>query len=196
MSIERSANVRSWFHERLQDALGRVRTPASAATEMYLVELLSRHAESATLSLARPLALLLADACEAEGAERTRRLRELGDTALYVLGFFEDHLARRGISRDYVVAMGGGAYAGAERLAAYDPREAVRADVYGELADGFEGYVEVLDEVRESTVLRTPQDIVKLYEKYKRTRSPKVAARLREEGVFPGLDDLGGGTLH
>lgn len=185
--IEKSGNVRGWFHERLQDALRRIATPTSEATEMYLVELLARHAENAGATFARPLALMLADAMEAEGPDRIRRLRELGDSALYVLGFFEDHLDRRGISRSYVVTMGGRAYARAESLSAYSPREAVRRDVYGELADGFEGYVEALDEVRESTVMRTPQDIVRLYEKWKRTGSPKVAERLRSEGVFPAL---------
>lgn len=193
--IEMSGNVRGWFHERLQEALRRMRTPTSEATEMYLVELLARYAENTGATFARPLALMLADAMESEGPDRIRRLRELGDTALYVLGFFEDHLDRRGVSRSYVVTMGGRAYARAEALSAYSPREAVRRDVYGELADGFEGYVEALDEVRESTVMRTPQDIVKLYEKWKRTGSARVAARLRSEGVFPALDG-GSGLLH
>lgn len=198
MSIEMSANVRGWFHEKLHEALNRTLPTTSEATEMYLVELLARYAEKAApASLAQPLALMLAEAVETEGAERIKKLRELGDTALYVLGFFEDYLDRKGISRSYVVAMGGRAYAGAESLAAYSPAEAVRKDVYAELADGFEGYVVALDEVRESTVLRTPQDIVRLYEKWKRTRSPRVAARLRSEGVFPALgDDGGSGLLH
>jgi len=112
-----------------------------------------------------------------------------------VLGFFEDHVERKGVSRSYVVTMGGRAYANAEALAAYSPREAVRQRVYGELAEGFEDYVEALDEVRESTVLRTPQDIVRLYEKWKRTGSPRVAERLRSEGVFPAID-ASEGVLH
>ncbi len=192
--IEMSGNVRGWFHERLQSAIDRQRTPTSEATEMYLVELLARYAET-PVSLAQPLALMLAEAAEAAGPERIRRLRELGDTALYVLGFFEDHLDRRGITRDYVVTMGGRAYARAEALSVFSPRESVRRDVYGELADGFEGYAEAFDEVRESTVLRTPQDIVRLYEKWKRTRSPRVAARLRSEGVFPTIE-ADGELLH
>ncbi|MGE0790221.1 MAG: hypothetical protein AB7S26_31390 [Sandaracinaceae bacterium] len=190
MSIEMSGNVRGWFHERLQAAFSRTQATASAETEMYLVELLARHAERANPeALLRPLALMLADALEAEGPDRLRRLRELGDTALYVLGFFEDHLQRRGVSRDYVVSMGGRAYARAEVLSVYVPSEAVRRDVYGELADGFATYAEAFDEVRESTVLRTPQDIVRLYEKWKRTKSPRVAERLRSEGVFPMVED-------
>lgn len=188
VSIQMSGDVRGWFHERLEAALDRNQTPASERTRLYLVELLARFAERPSVATwNRPLALQLADAAEADGAERIRLLRSLGDAALYVLGFFEDHVERRGVTRDYVVTMGGRAYAGAESLAAYDPRESVRCGVYAELADGFEAYVHALDDVRESTALRTPQDIVRLYERWKRTRSPRLAERLREEGVFPAV---------
>ena len=57
--------------------------------------------------LARPLVERLAAALEAEDrSQKFRRFRDLGDCALYVCGFFSDHLQRRGIARDYVVAMG------------------------------------------------------------------------------------------
>lgn len=198
MTIEMSGDVRGWFWERLEAALDRRRVPASETTRAYLVELLASFARDGSRArLERPLALQLADALEAEGQEKIRLLRVMGDTALYILGFFEDHLTRRGVDRSYVVAMGGRAYSSAESLAAYSPSEAVRRPVYGELADGFEGYVDAIDDVRESTALRTPQDIVRLYEKWKRTGSPRVAERLQREGVFPAIDaDDGSGLLH
>ena len=185
MSIEMSGDVRGWFHERLVTALGRQRLSASESTQVYLVELLASFAQDGSrASIGRPLALQLADAQEAQGLERLRILRSMGDTALYVLGFFEDHIERRGLSRSYVCTMGGRAYSSAGSLAAFTPSEAVRQQVYRELAHSFESFVEAFDDVRESTQLRTPQDIVKLYERYKRTRSPKLAERLRAEGVF------------
>lgn len=196
-TIEMSGDVRGWFHERLMAALDRQGLPTSETTQVYLVELLASFAtDAARIALERPLALQLADAVEAEGPEKIRRLRVMGDTALYSLGFFEDHLERRGVNRGYVVAMGGRAYSFASTLAAYSPVEGVRRPVYEELADGFEGFVEVLDDVRESTEMRTPQDIVKLYERYKRTRSPRLAERLREEGVFLQVPSDDEGVVH
>ena len=190
MSIEMSRDVRGWFQERLEQALQRRRADASELTRLYLVELLARFAERPEgVTWTRPLAFQLADACATEGTERISKLRALGDAALYVLGFFEDHLERRGVNRSYVVSMGGRAYAHAQSLSAYSPQERIRREVYGELAEGFEDYVEAFDEVRESTVLRTPQDIVRLYEKWKRTRSPHLAERLRTEGVFLTVAD-------
>ncbi|MBX3272600.1 MAG: hypothetical protein KF729_20235 [Sandaracinaceae bacterium] len=190
MSIETSGNVRAWFYERLEESLNRQSVPASGHTRLYLVELLARYAERpAEDVVTRPLVLQLAEALEASGPDRLAKLRSLGDAALYALGFFEDFFARRGVSRSYVVTMGGRAYADVFALAAFSPTEAPRREVYGELAEGFEVFVEAIDDVRESTALATPQDIVRLYEKWKRTRSPKIARRLRSEGVFPALPD-------
>ncbi len=196
MSIETSSNVRGWFHERLEESLDRQNIQASELTRLYLVELLARFAERPPDdTLSRPFVFQLKEAMETEGLERLTKLRALGDAALYALGFFEDQFQRRGISRSYVVTMGGRAYADAWSLAAFNPRESARRDVYGELSDGFGEYVEALDDVRESTVLRTPQDIVRLYEKWKRTKSPRIARRLQREGVFPAISG-DGRTLH
>ncbi|HEY8428767.1 MAG TPA: hypothetical protein VIL20_10350 [Sandaracinaceae bacterium] len=197
MTIDTSGDLRGWFRERLAEALERRRVPASEPAQVYLVELLTGFAtDPDTADLARPLALQLAEAVEATGVERIRRLRALGDAALYLAGFFADHLHRRGVSRRYFMTMGERAYSSASALAAYSPSEAARSPVYSELAGEFEGFVETLDDVRESTALRTPQDIVKLYDRWRRTRSPRLAERLREEGVFPIEDPSGGRTLH
>ena len=188
--IETSGDVRGWFRERLLAALQSIQVPASETTQVYLVELLASFAVGTDRAeLDRPLALQLADAVDADGPEKIRILRSLGDTALYILGFFEDHLERRGLSRSYVVAMGGRAYSSVGALSAFSPSEAARRQAYAELADHFEGYVEAIDDVREGTALRTPQEIVRLYERWKRTRSPKLAQRLRREGVFPAIPD-------
>jgi hypothetical protein len=195
MSIDTSRDLRGWFRDRLMEALERRGLPASESAQVYVVELLHRFAlRSEELPLDRPLALQLADANDANGPERIRLLRALGDTTLYLSGFFSDHLERRGVSRSYCVAMGERAYSSAGALAAYSPSDAVRKMVYEELADEFERFASALDDVRESTTMRTPQDIVKLYDRWRRTRSPALAERLREEGVFP--TDPRGRLLH
>jgi hypothetical protein len=186
MTIEKSRDLRTWFRERLSEALDRQHLSASESTRLYVVELLHRFATSPEIrSLDRPLALQLADAAEANGIEKIRLLRIMGDTALYLSGFFSDHLERRGVNREYFVAMGGRAYSSASDLAQFSPAEAVRRPIYEELAEDFEAFAHALDDLREMTAARTPQDIVKLYERWKRTRSPRLAERLREEGVFP-----------
>ncbi len=198
--IEPHADVRGYFRERLLGALERHRLSIDSGTEFYLVNLLSEFAISPPLpTLERPLAEQLADALETEGYERLRRFRGLGDAALYVSGFFADHLERRGITADYAGAMGGRAYRSASALVRLaPPREAALAYVYDELAAKFSAYVDVLSDVREATTPRTPQDIVRLYERWKQTRSPALADKLRSVGLFPVLEaeTRGRGTVH
>ena len=96
---------------------------------------------------------------------------------------------------DYYAAMGGRAYHGASVLS-FEHR-----GTFVELAEGFEDFAQVLDEVRERTVLRSPQDIVRLYDLWKRTRDPRFAAKLRGQGVFPqttwgGVDVEDDGSVH
>lgn len=185
--IETFVDLRAWFHERLEEALARKAVRAHEGTRAYLVELL------AAMGIGRrrapghvPLALQLADAREAPpGPERLRRFREIGDEALCLSGLFAEHLERRGISQDYVQTMGGGAYESAGVLALSSASEAARIEVYRELAGEFRTFAEVLEDVHESTRPRTPQDIVKMYDKWRRTGSPRIAERLGEAGVYP-----------
>ncbi len=179
MAIESFTDLRGYFHERLRAALQRSGLGASVGTEHYLLELLSgSHGHLATPD--RPLVDRLQAALNApDPRERLRNFRETGDAALYTCGFFPDHLDRRGMSPDYFASVGGRAYRAAGEL---DLRQAT---TFEELATGFLDFAQVLEEVREETVLRTPQDIVKLYDRWRRTRSPKLAERLHAAGVFP-----------
>lgn len=197
MRIEPHVDMRGWFRERLISAFRRRGVSTRETTEFYLVELLASQARVSSEVLLRPLVERLADALETpDPALRLRQFREMGDSALYVLGFFSDHLERRGVSRSYVGTMGGRAYGAARDLIPLAPSSAEQsmAEAFDELADGFLTFADVLDDVRESTALRTPQDIVRLYDRWRRTRSPVLAERLRAEGVFPQAPEKP--TLH
>ena len=183
MSIETFADLRGWFRERLEAALGDRRVGAGEATRAYLVDLLARMGLGQDESLSQPLAFQLAEAHSAEREiERFRRYRALGDEALYLRGFCAEHLDHRGITTEYVRTLGEAAYDHAGELALGGASE-----VYRELARKFEPFADALDDVREGTAMRTPRDIVRLYDKWTRTHSPKIAERLSAEGVFPTL---------
>ncbi|MEM9074862.1 MAG: hypothetical protein AAGE52_40570 [Myxococcota bacterium] len=176
MVIEAHGDVRGYFRHRLRDARERLHLDVTLDTEHYLVDLLAERPQVADQPLVQQWARALSTE---DPREKLRQLRSTGDAALYTCGFFADHVSERGISADYFVTMGGRAYRAASELCPH------RGHTYGELAEGFRELVVLLDEVREETVLRTPQDIVRLYDKWRRTQSPKLAARLHAAGVFP-----------
>jgi hypothetical protein len=196
MRIHAVERLGSYFQERLASALERRRLELGGALQIYLVDLLERYAEARPDRALRPLVDHLSEAVSAPTPlDRLRLYREMGDAALCVCGLFGEHLTARGISRRYVTSMGGHAYRHASHLSAVPgSRSPASSGVYGELADRFDEIAKVLVDVRETTALRTPQDVVRLYDRWRRTHSPVLAARLREAGVFPQAGSKG--TLH
>ncbi|MFN7147150.1 MAG: hypothetical protein ACK4YP_25500, partial [Myxococcota bacterium] len=109
--------------------------------------------------------------------------RKLGDHSLLLIGFFREHLERRRISRDYCARMGETAYRSLERI--LDVRGVGFAEIYAELAERYESCAEVIAEVRDETRERSDTDIVRLYEEWLASGSPRVAERLQRLGLVP-----------
>src|SRR5712692_4360021 len=82
-----------YFHGALKAAIKNQGVAASEPTECYLVGLLAEHLKGPVDD--EPLALKLASAVVSSPDERLRHLKDLGDTSLYVSGFFSDSLARK-----------------------------------------------------------------------------------------------------
>jgi hypothetical protein len=177
-----------FFREQLERAMEHQRVSTSAFTEFYLVNLLATCLRAARPDEARggfdetPLALGYARALQASRHERARRLRELGDNALFTAGFFGDSLARRLVDFDYCRALGGRAYA---RLSEEGRAQSLPNQVYAELGARFAEFADLLAEVSERAGVSTPQSIVKLYERWLRTGSRRAARLLAEQGIAP-----------
>jgi hypothetical protein len=100
---------REFFRERVGDVLSHRRLRVQPETEFYLVDVLARYLESERLHVEQPdgsvreepLAIILLRALEAGSEVRVRELKRLGDTALFVSGFFGDSLARSAVDVDY-----------------------------------------------------------------------------------------------
>jgi hypothetical protein len=175
--------AQEFFREMVSDALSHRRLRIQEITEFYLVNLLAGFLVKEKLFVeqvdgtasAEPLALILLRALEADRRARSAHLRRLGDTALFVSGFFGDSLARSLVDVDYYISMGERAYGA---LA-----EAGDALPFEELADRFPQFVDLFAEIAELSDLRSNRGLVRLYERFLVTRSERVAQRLRDRGV-------------
>jgi len=183
-------SLREFFRALLLAAIDnqRARGAVEQATEMYVVNLLSGYLgtemlyvreEDGTLQQ-KPLAFLLKEALEEQGAHRAALLRRLGDTSLFVSGFFGESLNRSLISVDYYRAMGERAY---DALGQHISARANSRTIYCELAAKFGLFVELLSEVSERTLASSNAGLVRLYERYIRTGSERLASVLRVKGV-------------
>jgi hypothetical protein len=182
--LDLHGDAREFFRELLLSALKSLRVKAAEPTEHYLVNLLAGYAKpDRAQELATPFVEQLSKALEVSGAERANRMRCLGDDALFVSGFLQDSCGRRGITTTYVISIGSRAYGEAGRAKTVDLGPG--AAVFSDLAQRFEAYTHVLDEVRELTSMCTDGELVRLYERWTATRSPEILRRLGRRGVSP-----------
>jgi hypothetical protein len=186
-------NLREFFHDSVQTALRKQRVDVDDHTEHYVVNILTMFARSEELYEStpegirlKPLAHMLADASGASSPQlRDDALRRLGDVSLFIAGFFAQSFARKLIDIDYHIAMGGRAYG----TLADNMRGSIRgqafAAVFLELAQKFQRLVDVLNEVAEMAHTHTDKDILRLYEIWLKTGSPRAFAILQRLGVAP-----------
>ncbi|HEY6877091.1 MAG TPA: hypothetical protein VI299_03690 [Polyangiales bacterium] len=184
--IECHVDLKAFFHETLTRALSTRKVEVPELTEFYLVGLLAALGHDVQ-AVSRSLVELSFDVQGEHDLDRLTRLRLVGDQALSVSGLFDAQLERRGISRSYLSDLGSRAYRSAGALArrSRDRGQRERADVFLDLGKHFRVYAELLEDVREATALGTPDDVVALYERFQRTRSPALAERLLGHGVVP-----------
>ncbi len=172
-----------YFRGLVESAMQYQRVRAREQTSFYVVNMLAGfvHADQASLSGEDdPLGLRLVAALQADGIVQRDGLRRVGDRALFVSGFFSDSLHRSLVDIDYYTYLGAYAYGSLARLG-----HPAFGDIFDELAAKFTAFVDVLSEVSERTALTSNTDILRLYEKWVRTGSPRSADLLAARGIVP-----------
>jgi hypothetical protein len=187
--LKLSASLSEFFQDCVSSAIRNQGLETTTPAECYLVSILSDFTTEPPDD--EPLALKLARAVQSPD-ERVRQLKDVGDTSLYVSGFFGDSVQRKLVDLDYYIQMGGAAYMELARYFRGNPHSVVFGEVYDELGTKFPRFVDVLAEVSEGT-MTSNADLVSLYERWQRTGSEWMARKLRALGVLP---PAGGGDLH
>ncbi len=190
MSIVATDSIASFFDEVVEDALKARHVEASQSATRYIVGVLADYAHPEGLeTFGRPLALSLQEALIVEEpGKRFERLRKLGDAVLYASGFFADHFAARGLEPRYVTTIGSRAYETAGTILAPGS-----GGLFEELANRFGEFALVMSEVADMTGLNasTSAGLLKLYERWLKTGSERVAGALGEHGIYPGRKTSG-----
>lgn len=186
-------NLQEFFRDSVQQAMQHQHVQVDTHTEHYLVSLLARFAHASELHEAqgsgraqRPLAFLLADAMStSDPIEQRERMQKLGDVSLFMAGFFAQSFARRLVDIDYCIAMGGRAYSTLAQSWRGRARGAAYSLLFAELAAKFQRLVDVLNEVADSAKPNNDQDLLRLYEVWQKTNSPRAMRLLTDRGIAP-----------
>jgi hypothetical protein len=187
--IDLRGDLDGFFGELIEQALEERRVNPTDAARLYLTALLVDFARPGSKldAFERPFTLLFAEAQDSVGGERFERFRALGDGALYVRGFFWEHLETRGVALRYVSAVGARAYDGARHMLERAGGNSA-IDVFGELAERFDAFVELFGAVADRLLARGAMSnggMVKLYERWLRTGSGALGEALAQRGLVP-----------
>lgn len=179
-----------YFRDLVESALHHQHLTVRELTSYYVVNLLAGavHRDQSALADDEALGVRFARALQSGGAAQRDGLRRVGDTSLFVSGFFSDSLNRGLVDIDYYMQLGERAYGS---LAHNDE---TLGDVFDELADKFAAMVDVLTEVSEQTALTSNGDVMRLYERWLRTGSRRTGSQLVARGIVP-ISSVGTGRV-
>lgn len=194
--VEQVANLRDYFRRSVEDVMENQGVDMDPHASYYVVNLLTSFSRSEALYEddgenygLRPLALLLADAANANSVEeRSQSLQRIGDVSLFISGFFSDSLEKNAVDIDYYINMGGNAYAVLSDEIRGTFRGNAFAPIYQELSEKFLILIDILNEVRESRRCDSNLDLLRTYEVWQKTGSPRCEEVLRKQGVVPISD--------
>lgn len=180
--LVRKETPTEYFRELVESALQHQHLEVRALTSYYLVSLLNGfvHRERSAMADDEALGVRFVRALGAAGIAQRNGLRQVGDTSLFISGFFADSLDRRLVDIDYYMHLGEQAYGSLAR------RDETLGEVFDELAEKFPAMVDVLAEVSEQAGLSASNlDTLRLYEKWLRTGSRRNGQRLAAKGIVP-----------
>jgi hypothetical protein len=172
-----------YFKSLVEEAIAHQHVAAAELTSFYVVQLLAgflQRSPNGAEAGGEPLALQLAEALDKGGIQQRVGLKQIGDLSLFIAGYFSDSLRRKLVDVDYYAAIGGYAYNALSR----DESDTF-APVFAELSEKFVAFVDVINEVSERTSLTSNADLLRLYEKWLKTRSRRSGQLLAERGVVP-----------
>jgi hypothetical protein len=192
-SLVAVSSLREFFRDAFHTASEHQHLDIDEQAEQYVVNLLTMFSRADALYertpeglRIRPLAQMLADALEAPTAmARQRGLQRLGDVSLFIAGFFARSFARKLIDIDYHIAMGGNAYSSLADTMQRSMSGRCIAAIYAQLAQKFQPLVDALNEVSEMSYRHSDADILRLYEIWMKTGSPRAHGLLKKLGVQP-----------
>src|SRR5258708_27570780 len=160
-AVFRRESAVEYFRELVDGALSHQGLATQELTAYYVVQLLASFLQrrfTTGTDDGMPLALRLGRALDSGGKQQRASLKEIGDVALFVSGFFSDSLTRKLVDVDYYVSIGGCAYNTLSRV-----EDEAFSPVFAELGEKFVGFVDVLAEVSERTSCSSNTDLLRLY---------------------------------
>ncbi len=181
-----------YFREMVNAAIESLHVRADEEVIFYIVNLLSEFHKIENVykdldpnSDQEPLTALLEKALNSDQNEQIQRFKYLGDFSLFISGFFSDSLYKKLVSHDFYKIIGCTSYNQLAAIMKSKVQSKTFWELYYELAENFSVFVDILSEVSDKSFSHTNKNILKVYERWLKTKSIRDEKILRKEGIFP-----------
>jgi hypothetical protein len=194
-SLALIGSAKEYFHQSLQEALLERKIETYPVVQNYLVTMLEyylltdnlfKEENSSGKKTHETLAEMMLKASSSTPRVRIELLKKLGDTALYISGFFGDSLQRKIVDVDYYIDMGSTAYISLSEQVYED----TSSQLYREIARKFNGFVDVFTLMSRKSMHAEKDNILRLMEVLAKTGSSLAQDQLIEMGIFAHQDQI------
>ncbi len=169
------------FKERRIEMHPHIQTYVVDVLKHYLiVENLFDEEDTAGKKTRKTMAEMYMSANQLGGRIRAEKLKKVGDTSLYISGFFSDSFQRKIIDVDYYVDMGKMAFGSL----AQDVGEDTFAKLFHDLSEQFLNLVDVLALISQKAKMTDEENILRMMDVYSKTGSNLLGETLAEKGYF------------
>jgi hypothetical protein len=189
MKITDLVQPKDFFRELVEQAAKDTSTKPTPLASEYLVGLLEYYINTDHLYAYKnndgrrsmsTLAEMWLNAGIVDSHQRVELLKRLGDTSLYVCGFFSESLKRKVVDVDYYVEMGGSAY---RSLAGYNHGKSI-SEVYEEFSQRFSDFAEMLFVISQKARMSMPGDLINMFDQVIARDSASAKQELAKHGIF------------
>lgn len=188
-AIRTEKNTFDFFHQHVKASLKNQNISITTTSEHYLVSLLvdftlTDKLFSLTGNDSRALAIIYHQAQFETAGRKIKIFKELGDFSLFITGFFPDSLNRKVTDVDYYIVLGKSAY---EHLSAIFKKHCTCSFtlLYDELAKKFVALADILADISSTSSTQWDDGILRLYERWLKTRSRRDELLLCKRGIVP-----------
>lgn len=188
-TIQTEQNTLDFFHKHVKESIKNQNIKITTISEHYLAHLLAdftltHKAFKLTGNNIRPLALIYHQAQFETPNRKIKIFKELGDFSLFITGFLPDSLNRKVTDVDYYISLGRSAY---ENLSVIFEK-IQKSDfnlLFCELSEKFVAVTDILAEISSESFTQWNDGVLRLYERWLKTRSKRDERLLFKKGIIP-----------
>jgi len=184
-------NLTEYFKETVSMVIEKQKIKTNEMAEFYIVNLLSEFGcakkvnESGKNDENEPMAILFLKTFHSSLNEQVKGFKKVGDFSLFVSGFFSDSLRDKLVDIDYYNSIGKMAYNNLSLILKDVSNGGTFFNLYQELSINFQSFADVLSEISAMSFVTSNKDVLRVYERWLKTKGKRDEGLLQEKGIIP-----------